>query len=49
MNQFTKKKSFENFLKSETLMKNQKNFNASTTFNEYNSKINIMCLQEEDL
>ena len=49
INQFAKRKRFENFLKDETLMKSQNNFCVSTTFNKYNLKINIMCSQKEDL
>ena len=43
MNQFAKRKRSENSLKSETLMRNQNNFCVSTTSNEYDSKVNIMC------
>ena len=49
MNQFAKKKRFENFLKNETLIKSQKSLCVSTAFNEYNLKINIMCSQDDDL
>ena len=49
MNQFAKKKRSDDFLKSETLMKSQESFCVSTTFNEYNLKMNIICSQEKDL
>ena len=51
MNQFTKKKRFDEFLKDETIIKNQKNFRIfiSTPLNEYDLKINIVCLQKNDL
>ena len=49
INQFAKRKRSDDFLKSETLMRNQKSFCASTTFNEYNLKMNIMCSQEKNL
>ena len=49
MNQFAKRKRFDNFLKSGTLMKNQKNLYVSTMFNEYDSKMNIACSQKKDL
>ena len=47
INQFAKKKRFKDFLKDETLIKSQNNLCVSTTFNEYNSKMNIMCLQKK--
>ena len=51
MNQFTKKKRFDKFLKDETIMKSQKNFRIfiSTSLNEYDSKINIVYSQKNDL
>ena len=49
MNQFAKRKRFEDFLKDETLMKNQDSLCVSTTSNEYDLKVNIMCLQKKDL
>ena len=51
MNQFTKRKRFDEFLKDETIVKSQKSFRIfiSTSSNEYDSKINIVCLQKNDL
>ena len=51
MNQFTKKKRFDEFLKNEIIMKSQKSFCIfiSTSSSEYNLKINIVCLQKNDL
>ena len=51
INQFIKRKRFDEFLKNETIVKNQKNLRIfiSTSSNEYNSKINIVCLQKNDL
>ena len=51
MNQFTKKKRFDKFLKNETIVKSQKSFRIfiSTSSNEYDSKINIVCSQKNDL
>ena len=44
MNQFIKKKCFDEFLKNETIVKSQKSFRIfiSTSSNEYNLKINIV-------
>ena len=51
MNQFTKKKRFDEFLKDEIIVKNQKNFRifTSTSSNEYDLKINIICSQNDNL
>ena len=51
MNQFTKKKRFDKFLKNETIVKNSKSFRIFilTSSNEYDLKINIICLQKNDL
>ena len=51
MNQFTKKKRFDKFLKNETIVRNQKSLRIfiSTLSNEYDSKINIVCSQKNDL
>ena len=49
MNQFTKKKYFEKFLKNKTIIKSQKKFRIFILIssNEYNLKINIICLQKK--
>ena len=51
MNQFTKKKRFDEFLKNEIIVKNQKNLRIfiSTPSNEYDLKINIVYSQKDDL
>ena len=51
INQFTKKKRSDEFLKDETIMKSQKNLRIfiSTSSNKYDSKINIACSQENNL
>ena len=51
MNQFTKKKHFNEFLKNEIIIKNQENLRIfiSTSSNEYNLKIKIICSKKNDL
>ena len=51
INQFAKKKRFDEFLKNETIVKSQKSFRIfiSTSSNEYDLKINITCSQKNDL
>ena len=51
MNQFMKKKRFDEFLKNKTIVKNQKSFRIFilTPSNEYDLKINIICSQKNDL
>ena len=46
MNQFTKRKRFNELLKDKTIVKNQKSFRIliSTPSNEYELKKNIICL-----
>ena len=46
-----KRKRFDEFLKDETIVKSQESFRIfiSTPSNEYNSKINIVCSQKNDL
>ena len=51
MNQFTKRKRFDEFLKNEIIVKSQKSFRIfiSTPLNEYDLKINIIYSQKNDL
>ena len=42
-----KRNRFDDFLKSETLMKSQKNFCVSMTFSEYNTEIDITYSQKK--
>ena len=51
MNQFTKKKRFNEYLKDETIVRNQKNLHIfiSTPLSKYDLKINIVCSQKNNL